>query len=378
MLVALTLVLALGVAMIAAACGPAATTTAPAQSSAAAGSETTTAAGASGEKLKVGIAMPTKSSARWIADGENMVKVFQGLGYDTDLQYAEDVVENQVSQIENMITTGADALVIAAIDGEALGQVLTKAHDANIPVIAYDRLIRGSEYVSYYATFDNFKVGVLQASSLVKGLKLDAGAKGPFNIELFAGSPDDNNSIFFFNGAMSVLQPYLDSGALVVRSGQTSFEQVATLRWDGATAQARMDNILTSSYSKDVTVDAVLSPYDGISIGIISALKSAGYFGTGKRPLVSGQDAEAPSVKSIIAGEQYSTVFKDTRELAKKAASMVDAVLKGSEPEVNDTTTYDNGVKVVPSYLLEPVIVDITNYKQVLIDSGYYTEADLK
>ncbi len=376
-LIALFLVLALSVAVIAAGCGATATTAAPATTTAAAGAETTAAA-ASGETLKVGIAMPTKSSARWIADGDNMVKVFQELGYETDLQYAEDVVENQVSQLENMITTGADALVIAAIDGEALGQVLTKANEAGIPVVAYDRLIRGSEFVSYYATFDNFKVGVQQATTLVKGLKLDAGEKGPFNIELFAGSPDDNNAYFFFDGAMSVLQPYIDSGVLVVKSGQTEFDQVATLRWDGATAQARMDNILTSNYSKDVTVDAVLSPYDGISIGIISALKSAGYFGSGKRPLVSGQDAEAPSVKSIIANEQYSTIFKDTRELAKKAASMVDAVLKGTEPEVNDTKTYDNGVKVVPSYLLEPVAVDITNYQAALIDSGYYTEADLK
>jgi len=375
-LIALFLVLTLGVAVIAAGCGATATTAAPAATTAAAGAETTAAA--SGETLKVGIAMPTKSSARWIADGDNMVKVFQELGYETDLQYAEDVVENQVSQLENMITTGADALVIAAIDGEALGQVLTKANEAGIPVVAYDRLIRGSEFVSYYATFDNFKVGVQQATTLVKGLKLDAGDKGPFNIELFAGSPDDNNAHFFFDGAMSVLQPYIDSGVLVVKSGQTEFDQVATLRWDGATAQARMDNILTSNYSKDVTVDAVLSPYDGISIGIISALKSAGYFGSGKRPLVSGQDAEAPSVKSIIANEQYSTIFKDTRELAKKAASMVDAVLKGTEPEVNDTKTYDNGVKVVPSYLLEPVAVDITNYQAALIDSGYYTEADLK
>ncbi|NCB00132.1 MAG: sugar ABC transporter substrate-binding protein [Clostridia bacterium] len=376
-LIALFLVFTLGVAVIAAGCGSAATTAAPAATTAAAAGAETTAA-AAGETLKVGIAMPTKSSARWIADGDNMVKVLQSLGYETDLQYAEDVIENQVSQIENMITTGANALVIAAIDGEALGQVLTKANEAGIPVVAYDRLIRGSEFVSYYATFDNFKVGVQQATTLVKGLKLDAGEKGPFNIELFAGSPDDNNAYFFFDGAMSVLQPYIDSGVLVVKSGQTEFDQVATLRWDGATAQARMDNILTSTYSKDVTVDAVLSPYDGISIGIISALKSAGYFGSGKRPLVSGQDAEAPSVKSIIAGEQYSTIFKDTRELAKKAASMIDAVLKGTEPEVNDTKTYDNGVKVVPSYLLEPVAVDITNYQAALIDSGYYTEADLK
>jgi len=377
-LIVLLIVLAMGVAMLASACGASASTTAAAASETTTAAAAATTAAAAGKTLKVGISMPTKSSARWIADGDNMVKVLQGLGYETDLQYAEDVIENQVSQIENMITTGANALVIAAIDGEALGQVLTKAHDSGIPVIAYDRLIRGSEFVDYYATFDNFKVGVQQATTLVKGLKLDAGEKGPFNIELFAGSPDDNNAYFFFDGAMSVLQPYIDSKVLVVKSAQTDFKQVATLRWDGATAQARMDNILTSNYSKDVTVDAVLSPYDGISIGIISSLKSAGYFGSGKRPLVSGQDAEAPSVKSIIAGEQYSTIFKDTRELAKKAASMVDAVLKGTTPDVNDTKTYDNGVKVVPSYLLEPVAVDITNYKEALLDTGYYTEADLK
>ena len=278
-----------------------------------------------------------------------------------------------------MITTGANALVIAAIDGEALGQVLTKANEAGIPVVAYDRLIRGSEFVSYYATFDNFKVGVQQATTLVKGLKLDAGEKGPFNIELFAGSPDDNNAYFFFDGAMSVLQPYIDSGVLVVKSGQTEFDQVATLRWDGATAQARMDNILTSNYSKDVTVDAVLSPYDGISIGIISSLKGVGYGTEGTpMPYVSGQDAELPSVKAIIAGEQYSTIFKDTRELAKVTVKMVDAVMSGKQPEVNDTKTYNNEVKVVPSYLLVPVPVDKSNYEKILIGSGYYKADQLK
>ena len=370
-------------AMVLGACGgsnePAATTTtaAPAETTTAAPDGETTAA-PDGETFKVGIAMPTKSSERWIDDGNNMVKVLQDLGYETDLQYAEDVIENQVSQLENMITTGVDCLVIASIDGEALGQVLNKAGEEGIPVIAYDRLIRGSEFVDYYATFDNFKVGVQQATTIVEALKLDAGEKGPFNIELFAGSPDDNNAYFFFDGAMSVLQPYIDDGVLVVQSEQTDFEQVATLRWDGATAQARMDNILTAHYSGDVQVDAVLSPYDGISIGIISALKGAGYFGDGKRPIVSGQDAEVGSMKSIIAGEQYSTIFKDTRELAKKAATMVDAVLKGTEPEINDTKTYDNGIKVVPSYLLEPVPVTIDNYVEAVIDTGYYTEADLK
>jgi len=325
----------------------------------------------------IGIAMPTKSSERWVHDGNNMKAEFEKRGYKVDLQYAEDIVENQVSQIENMITKGVDVLVIAAIDGESLTNVLDKANAQGIKVIAYDRLIRKSEHVSYYATFDNFKVGVLQASYIEQALGLKDG-KGPFNIELFAGSPDDNNAYFFFNGAMSVLQPYIDNGQLVVRSGQTAFDQIATLRWDGATAQARMDNLLSAHYTTE-RVDAVLSPYDGISIGIISSLKGVGY-GSGDKPMpvITGQDAELASVKSILAGEQTSTIFKDPRELAKKAAEMAEAVLKGEEPEVNDTTTYDNGVKVVPSYLLEPVSVDITNYKEVLIDSGYYTEDQLK
>jgi putative multiple sugar transport system substrate-binding protein len=330
-----------------------------------------------GENGYVGIAMPTKSSERWVHDGDNMVKEFEALGYKTDLQYAEDVVENQVSQIENMITKGVDVLVVASIDGEALTDVLSKANDEKIKVIAYDRLIKNTEHVEYYATFDNFKVGVQQGSYIEEKLGLKDG-KGPFNIELFAGSPDDNNAYFFFDGAMSILQPYIKSGKLVVKSGQTSFEQAATLRWDGATAQSRMDNLLSAKYASE-RVDAVLSPYDGISIGIISSLKGIGY-GSASQPLpiITGQDAELASVKSIIAGEQTQTVFKDTRELAKKAVEMADAVLKGKKPEVNDTKTYDNGKKVVPSYLLEPVSVDIENYKSVLVDGGYWTEKDLK
>ncbi|MCF6385347.1 sugar-binding protein [Mycobacterium sp. MBM] len=331
----------------------------------------------SGERTgTVGIAMPTKSSERWVADGDNIAAQFQDLGYQTDLQYGDDVVQNQVSQIENMITKGVKALVIAPIDSSSLTDILQRAADADIPVVSYDRLIRGTENVDYYATFDNFKVGVLQATYIVDKLGVEDG-KGPFTIELFAGSPDDNNATFFFNGAMSVLQPYIDSGKLVVRSGQTSFDQVATLRWDGALAQSRMDNLLSRAYTSG-RVDAVLSPYDGMSLGIISALKSAGYGGPGNPlPIVTGQDAELASVKSIIAGEQTQTVFKDTRELANAAVQMVDSLLTGGTPEVNDTTTYDNGLKVVPAFLLEPVSVDKTNYETVLVGSGYYTSAQL-
>ena len=326
----------------------------------------------------VGIAMPTKSSSRWISDGESMVKAFTEAGYTVDLQYAEDDIPTQLSQIENMITSGVKALVIAAIDGTTLSNALDNAAAQGIKIIAYDRLIRDSGSVDYYATFDNFKVGVQQAESLVAGLKERFGDVKPWNVELFGGSPDDNNAFFFYDGAMSVLQPMIDAGDIAIPSGQTGMDVVGTLRWDGAVAQARMDNLLSSNYG-DKQLHGALSPYDGLSIGIISSLKGVGY-GSGdmKMPIVTGQDAEIPSVKSMIAGEQYSTVFKDTRELAKVTVKMVDAVLAGGEPEINDTETYNNGVKVVPSYLLEPVSVNLSNYEEILVGSGYYTADQLK
>lgn len=328
----------------------------------------------------VGLAMPTKSSERWIADGRNMAKQFRKAGYKTDLQYGDDKVENQVAQVENMITQGHRLLVVAAIDGSALTDVLAKAHDAGIRVISYDRLILGTKNVDYYASFDNERVGELQAQYLLDRLKLkkpDDDADESFNIELFAGSPDDNNTKYFWNGAMKTLKPFFDSGQLVVRSKQTKMNQATTLRWDGGTAQKRMDDLISKNYGS-AKVDAVLSPYDGISIGIISALKSAGY-GTKSEPLplVTGQDAELASVKSIVAGEQTQTVFKDTRKLARQAVSMGDAVLTGKKPRVNNTTDYDNGKKIVPSYLLKPVSVDKKN-TQLLIDEGYFKKGQLK
>jgi putative multiple sugar transport system substrate-binding protein len=328
------------------------------------------------EGALVGVTMPTRSSERWIADGDNIRKALEAKGYQVDLQYAENDIPTQANQIENQVTRGAKLLVVASIDGTALTTQLQTAADSGIPVISYDRLILNSPNVDYYATFDNFKVGVEQANSLVEGLKARGG--GPFDIELFAGSPDDNNATFFFDGAMSVLQPLIEDGTLVVRSTQTDFRTVAILRWDPATAQRRMEDLLTSTYGS-ARVDGVLSPYDGLSIGILSALKSSGY-GTGDQPypVVTGQDAEVASVKSIIAGEQHSTVFKDTRELARVTVDMADAVLKGQKPQVNNEKDYDNGTKVVPSYLLQPVTVDKGNYQQVLVDSGYYTADQLR
>ncbi|MDO9399031.1 MAG: sugar ABC transporter substrate-binding protein [Herbiconiux sp.] len=334
----------------------------------------------------IGVAMPTKSSERWIQDGNAVKEQLEAAGYTVDLQYAEDDIPTQVSQIENMITKGAEALIVASIDGTTLTSVLQEAADGDIPVIAYDRLIRDTDNVDYYASFDNYKVGVQQANSVLNGLglvdldgaKIDGAPAGPFNIELFAGSPDDNNATFFWDGAIDTLQPYIDDKTLVVKSGQTEFEQAATLRWDGETAQKRMENILTSTYSDGTKVNGILSPYDGISRGIISALTDAGYTVGAEWPVISGQDAELDSVKAIESGEQYATIFKDTRELATVAVKMATALLEGNEPETNNTTDYDNGNKVVPSYLLESQIVVKDNINEVLVESGYWTEDEIK
>ncbi|MBQ0928898.1 sugar-binding protein [Ideonella sp. 4Y16] len=329
------------------------------------------------DKGLVGISMPTKSAARWIADGEHMLKVFKTKGYRADLQFADDDIPNQLAQIENLVTKGARVLVIAPIDGSTLGNVLRKAAERQIKVIAYDRLIRGTPHVDAYATFDNFQVGVMQGQSIIDRLGVAQG-KGPFNIELFGGSPDDNNAQVFYDGAMSVLKPLIDSGRLVVRSRQMGMDKVGTLRWDASVAQARMDNLLSAHYGKE-RLHAVLSPYDGLSIGVLSSLKGVGYC-TPRQPcpVVTGQDAELPSVKSIIRGEQASTVFKDTRELARVAAELADALLAGKAPEFNDRKTYHNGVKVVPAQLLKPVAVDAGNWQQVLVASGYYQAGQLR
>ncbi len=346
------------------------------------GTSASTAPGTSKGAL-IGVAMPTKTSERWIKDGDAIKADLEKLGYKVDLEYGDDKIPQQVQQISTMLTKGAKVLIIASIDGTALSDQLDQAAKAGVKVIAYDRLINGNKNVDYYTTFDNYKVGVDQATSLLTGLGVvdasgkDTGKKGPFNIELFAGSPDDNNATFFFNGAMDTLKKYIADGTLVVKSGQTGFTQVATLRWDPATAQKRMQNLIASTYSNGAKVQGILSPYDGLSIGIISALTSSGY-ATNALPIITGQDAEAASVKSIIAGQQYSTIYKDTRELGKEAVKMTDDLLNGKTPTVNDTKSYNNKVKVVPTFLFQPTVVTKENYKSVLVDSGYYTEAALK
>ncbi len=342
------------------------------------GSATTGASsGAAAAKGTIGVAMPTKTSERWIKDGDNIKKQLEAAGYTVNLQYANDDIPTQVTQVNDMVTKKNQLLVVAAIDGVALKGALKEAKDAGIPVIAYDRLLRETDAVSYYTTFDNFKVGVQQGTSLLAGLAA-SGKPKPWNVELFAGSPDDNNATFFFNGAMSVLKPKIDDGTIKIQSGETDFKVVATLRWDAAVAKKRMENILTKSYASS-DVNGVLAPYDGISRGIIAALKGSGY-GTGGKalPVVTGQDAELDSVKSILAGEQYSTIFKDTSELAKATVKMIQEITTGATVTVNDTKTYDNGIKVVPTELLQPVPCDKSNCKQILLDAKYYTEDQLK
>ena len=341
-------------------------------------SSSSSGSGAGDKKgVKIGVAMPTKSLQRWNQDGSNMEAKLKEKGYDVDLQFAENKVEMQVSQIENMITKGCKVIIVGAIDGGSLSSVLDEAKSAGCKVISYDRLIMNTDAVSYYATFDNYGVGKIQGQYIEEKLGLKDG-KGPFNFEITTGPLDDNNVVFFYKGAMDVLQPYIDKGQLVVKSGQVSREQCATPSWDEAKAQERMDNILTTNYT-NAKLDAVLCSNDSTSLGVQSALKSAGYNTADKpMPVVTGQDANLPNVKAILSGEQSMSVFKDTRALADEVVKMVDAILNGQEPEVNDTKSYNNGAKVVPSYLLQPQFVDKSNYKKLLIDSGYYKEDELQ
>ena len=349
---------------------------APATTPAAATPAATTPAPTAGQLI--GVAMPTKSLQRWNQDGDNMKKQLEAKGYKVELQYAENDVNTQVSQLENMITKGVKVLVIASIDGSALTNVLSKAAEAKIKVIAYDRLIMNSPNVDYYATFDNFKVGVIQGQYIETKLGLKDG-KGPFNMECFAGSPDDNNAKFFNEGEMSILKPYIDSKKIVVKSGQTDFAKIAIQGWKSESAQSRMDNLITANYAGSTKLDVILSPNDSLAIGIVAALKNVGYGSADKPyPVLTGQDCDKANVIAMINGQQSMSVFKDTRTLATKVVEMVSALIDGKEAPVNDTKTYNNGKKVVPSFLCDPVFADKSNYKQILVDSGYYKEADLK
>lgn len=322
---------------------------------------------------KVGVAMPTESLQRWNQDGANMKAQLEAAGYEVDLQYANNDVNLQVSQLETMILNGAQVLVVASIDGGALDTVLAQAKEQDIPVIAYDRLLTGTKNVDYYTTFDNYGVGTIQGTYVKDQLDLD-NAEGPFTIEFTAGSPDDNNALLFFQGAVDVLQPYIDEGKLVVKSGQTAFDQCATPAWKSETAQARMDNILTANYSDGTKLDVALCSNDSTALGVTNSLVSFG-LAADEMPIITGQDCDTPNTKNMIKGLQSMSVFKDTRVLAERTVQMVGDLMEGKEPETN--ATYENGVMDVPAYNCTPLFADVNNYKELLLDSGYYTEADL-
>ena len=332
------------------------------------------------KKTPIGVSMPTKDLQRWNQDGANMKAQLEKAGYKVDLQYAANDIPTQVSQVENMITGGCKVLVIAAIDGSSLSNVLETARKKKVQVIAYDRLIMDSKAVSYYATFDNYKVGTIQGEYLVDKLGLKSRTKdNPAYMEFFTGDPGDNNINFFFGGAMDVLKPYLDKGVIVCPSGQTAKAQAATLNWSTEEAQKRMENLVTSNKygPKGTKLDAVYCSNDSTANGVTNALLSAGYTAE-NFPIITGQDCDIVSVKNMLKGTQAMSIFKDTRTLAAKVVEMVDAIMNGKTPAVNDTKTYNNGTGIIPSFLCEPVYGSKDNYKALLIDSGYYTEAQLK
>ena len=355
------------------ACGASGDSAAPAEDA----GEAAAPAGDSGAGKKIALCMPTQSSERWINDCANMKSQLEALGYEVLDQFAEDDVQQQVSQVENMIAQNVDCLVIAAVDSGALTTVEAAAKEAGIPIIAYDRLLMDTDAVSYYATFDNEGVGTVIGQTIEEKANLkEVQANGEhLTIEFFMGSPDDNNALMLYNGLMGVLQPYLDDGTLVCNSGRTSFEDTCILRWSQETAQQWCENYLASFYANE-DLDIAASAFDGFSYGIKAALENAGYTAD-NWPIISGQDAELMACKNIMAGTQTFSIYKDTRLLAEKCVTMVEAVVNGTEPEINDETTYDNGVLVVPSYLCTPVSVDADNMQELIVDGGYYTQDQL-
>ena len=353
-------------------------TEAPAEGGDAAQAEAPAPVAADQEGGKIGVAMPTQSSERWIKDGGNMKEKLEALGYEVDLQYAEDDVQMQVSQIENMIASGSQCLVIAAVDAGALTTVEAQAKEAGIPIIAYDRLLMDTDAVSYYASFDNEGVGTAIGEYVKTAKDLDAAREAgeSYTIEFFMGSPDDNNAVLLHKGVMGVLQEYLDDGTLVCKTGRTSFEDTCILRWSQETAQQWCENYLTGFYAVEY-LDIACTAFDCFAYGVKSALQGAGYTAD-NWPLITGQDAELMACKNILDGTQTASIFKNTSLLADKCVTMVEAVMKGAEPEINDTTTYDNNVVVVPSYLCTPISVDKNNLQEVVVEeAGYYTAEEL-
>lgn len=325
---------------------------------------------------KIGVSMPTRALQRWNQDGENMQKKLTEHGYAVELEFADNDAATQISQLDKMIDDGCKVIVVTAVDANSLSEVLDKAQGAGAHVISYDRLIMNSDAVDYYASFDNLTVGTMQGEYIIDKLGLKEG-KGPYKMEIVAGSLDDNNAKPFFEGAMDLLRPYIKKGQLIVKSGQTDLKSCATLHWQSYIAKARLNLLLNAYYVND-KLDVVLCANDSTALGVESSLKENGYGSADKpMPVITGQDADKHNVAAIIKGDQSMTVFKDTRILAEQVVKMIDAIVAGKEPETNDIGNYNNGMKVVPSFLIRPQIVDKSNYKAVLLDSGYYTEKEI-
>ena len=323
------------------------------------------------EDALIGVALPDGTSENWVIAQDLFAEALEEAGFEADVQNApaSGAVAEQQNQINAMVTNGAEVIIIGAKDGAQLSSQVEAARDQGVTVIAYDRLILNTDAVDYYLAFDNFRVGELQGQALLDGLAAEYPDLDTYNIELFSGSPDDNNAGVFFDGAMSVLQPKIDDGTLNVVSGQVEVGQTATQGWLAQNAQSRMDTILSGNYS-GTDLHGVLSPNDTLARAIIESTRSAGK----PLPVVTGQDSEVESVESILAGEQYMTIFKDTRSLVAEAVEMVQALQAGDEPEVNDTESYDNGVKVVPSFLLDPVVVTQENAAEAYADDPVLSE----
>lgn len=329
----------------------------------------------------IGISMPTKSLERWNRDGAHLEEKLHSMGYKTTMQYADNKTDQQISQIQNMITQAVDILVVAPIDGTVLSPVLAQAKAKQIPVIAYDRLIENTDAITYYVSFDNFHVGELQGDYLVQNLGLNAG-KGPFSIEFFGGSPDDPNATQFFGGAWSKLEPYVQNKKLVSPSGKVpansgDWKKIGILGWDSAKAQSEMQTRLNSFYTGSTNLDAVLSPNDSLALGIEQAIAARGFKSGSNWPLITGQDADKANVINIMAGKQAMTVWKDTRLLGDRAAIMVDQIMHGTDVEITQGKEYDNGTKKVPTFLLNPTVVTKDNVTDTVVKSGFYSASDL-
>ena len=334
------------------------------------------AAEASGETKIIGICLPTQELARCLKDQEYLTEFLNEMGYEVDVQFAKGDAATQVSQIENMITNGVAGVIISPWNGDALTTAVQKCHDAGIPAIAYDALIMNTPYIEYYSADDLEGIGGLQAQFIVDTLDVENSTE-PYTIEIFSGDQADNNANYFYSGAMNILQPYIDAGKLQVLSGQTDRNTTATPEWSGSKAQSRMDTIL-STYYLDQDIDAVLTQNDDLAAGVISACKSAGY-GTEDKPLpiTTGQDCTIAALKSILAGEQTMTVYKDIRTLAQNASYIIDCLVKGETPELENTVTYNNGAVDVTATRVEPIALTVDNLEELIIGNNFYTAEEI-